>query len=114
MVLELVLRFLIGGLVVSAFAAIAEIFKPKSFAGIFGGAPSVALATLGLTFFSTGGADAATEGRSMMIGALALAVYSLIVGKLLTNGRVGALISASASYLAWAAIAFGVWAVALR
>jgi len=45
----ILLRFLIGGLVVSVFAVISDIVKPKSFAGLFGAAPSVALATIGLT-----------------------------------------------------------------
>jgi len=31
---------------VSAFAVIGDLFKPKSFGGLFGAAPSVALATL--------------------------------------------------------------------
>ena len=42
---QLLLRFLIGGAVVSSFALLGDIVRPKSFAGIFGGAPSVALAT---------------------------------------------------------------------
>ena len=46
---EILIRFLIGGVVVSVFAVIGDILKPKSFAGLFGAAPSVALATLGLT-----------------------------------------------------------------
>ena len=37
---DLILRFLIGGVVVSAFAALGDMVKPKSFAGLFGAAPS--------------------------------------------------------------------------
>lgn len=44
---EYIVRFLVGGLVVSSFAVLGEIFRPKSFAGIFGAAPSIALATFG-------------------------------------------------------------------
>ncbi len=51
---EIILRFLIGGAVVSAFALLGDLFKPKSFAGLFGAAPSVALATLGLTVTDMG------------------------------------------------------------
>lgn len=51
---ELVLRFVIGGLAVSAFAALGDVLKPKSFAGLFGAAPSIALATLGLTMHTYG------------------------------------------------------------
>jgi len=45
--LEYVLRFLAGGIAVSAFAALGDTLRPKSFAGLFGAAPSIALATLG-------------------------------------------------------------------
>jgi hypothetical protein len=47
-------RFLIGGVVVSAFSALGDILKPKSLAGLFGAAPSVALATLALTIATDG------------------------------------------------------------
>jgi hypothetical protein len=43
---EYVVRFLVGGAVVSAFAMLGDVLRPKSFAGLFGAAPSVALATL--------------------------------------------------------------------
>jgi hypothetical protein len=44
---EYVIRFLVGAAVVSAFAMLGDLLRPKSFAGLFGTAPSVALATLG-------------------------------------------------------------------
>ena len=72
-ILEYVIRFLVGGVVVSAFALLGDILRPKSFAGLFGAAPSVALATLSLTLFKEGGQYAAMEGRSMIIGSVALA-----------------------------------------
>ena len=68
---QILVRFLVGGAVVSAFALIGDLLKPKSFAGLFGAAPSVALATLGLTVASEGASYAATEARSMMAGAVA-------------------------------------------
>jgi hypothetical protein len=40
-----VVRFLVGGILVSAFAMLGDILRPKSFAGLFGAAPSVALST---------------------------------------------------------------------
>ena len=55
---------------VSAFAILGDVLRPKSFAGLFGAAPSVALATLSLALFKQGGIYV-SEGRSMMIGALA-------------------------------------------
>lgn len=51
-------RFLIGGLVVSGFATVGGLFKPTSFAGLFGAAPSVALATLALAISKDGKAFA--------------------------------------------------------
>ena len=43
---EYILRFIVGGAIVSAFATLGDMLKPKSFAGLLGAAPSVALATL--------------------------------------------------------------------
>ena len=63
---QLVIRFLMGGIIVSLFAALGDVLKPKSFAGLFGAAPSVALATLTLTIFADGRVYAATEARSMI------------------------------------------------
>jgi hypothetical protein len=37
---ESLVRFLAGGTVVSAFAMLGDILRPKSFAGLFGAAPS--------------------------------------------------------------------------
>lgn len=49
--MEHVICFLAGGLVVLAFAVMGDILLPKSFAGLFGAAPSVVLVTLGLTLW---------------------------------------------------------------
>lgn len=51
---DLVVRFLIGGAVVSVFSVLSDLFKPKTFAGLFGAAPSVALASLGLNVLHEG------------------------------------------------------------
>jgi hypothetical protein len=72
------LRFFAGGLMVSAFAAVGDVLRPKSFAGLFGAAPSIAIATLLIALFKQGPLYAATEGHSMVLGAAALAAYSLI------------------------------------
>ena len=75
---DLIIRFFAGGLVVSAFAALGDVLKPKSFAGLFAAAPSVALATLGLTILTEGKLYAATEARSMIAGALAFCLYAMV------------------------------------
>jgi hypothetical protein len=52
--LEFVYRFLLCGLIVSTFSVIADVVKSKGFAGLFGAATSVALATLALTLLNAG------------------------------------------------------------
>ena len=64
---ETLIRFMIGGIFVSVFAVLSDILKPKSFAGLFGAAPSIALATLILTTHSRGRYFAAAEARSMKL-----------------------------------------------
>jgi hypothetical protein len=56
--LEYALRFLVGGIAVSAFAALGDTLRPKSFAGLFGAAPSIALATLLITLSQKDAASA--------------------------------------------------------
>src|SRR5258705_12404171 len=70
--LEYGLRFLAGGIAVSAFAALSDTLRPKSFAGLFGAAPSIALATILITLSQKGAPFAAVEGRSMSMGAFRL------------------------------------------
>lgn len=79
--------FVIGGMIVSLFAVLGDLFKPQSFAGLFRAAPSVAIATLGLTNAKHGGAYAAIQGRSMLIGAAALFAYSQITSWLLMRPK---------------------------
>ena len=79
---ELLVRFHIGGLVVSSFAVLGDMLKPKSFAGLFGAAPSVALASLGLAVMQHRTAYAGNEAKSMMLGSVAFIVYAAIVSRL--------------------------------
>ena len=53
--LEYLLRFIAGGIAVSLFAAFGDAVRPKSFAGLFGAAPSIALATILITLSQKGG-----------------------------------------------------------
>jgi hypothetical protein len=111
---ELLLRFIIGGVVVSIFSLIGTVLLPKSFAGLFGAAPSVALATLALTFHKDGHSYAALEGRSMILGAVAMAAYAWLTGRLLFSARYKTLVVMSASLLVWLMVALGSWAILLR
>ena len=79
------LRFVVGGVVVSAFSMLGDILRPKSFAGLFGAAPSVALATLGIAVNQHGVDYTAQQSWAMTAGAIALAVYSIFVCHLLSR-----------------------------
>jgi uncharacterized membrane protein (GlpM family) len=104
--METLVRFIIGGLFVSAFAVLGDVLKPKSFAGLFGAAPSVALATLILTIYSRGPGFAAAEARSMIFGAIAFFVYACAVCRIILRFRLPASIVASTSICIWLAVAF--------
>jgi hypothetical protein len=84
-----------------------DVLRPKSFAGLFGAAPSVALATLSIAIATKGADYAAIQARAMMIGAIALALYSVLVCQLLMRGHVRALPATLLSLPIWLAIAFG-------
>jgi Protein of unknown function (DUF3147) len=99
------IRFLAVGVVVSLFAIVGDVLRPKSFAGLFGAAPSIALATLILAFWKHGGAYVATEGRSMILGAVALGVYSFLVCELLFRVRCSALTATLMAAAAWLVVA---------
>jgi hypothetical protein len=111
---EAIVRFLIGGIIVSAFAIMGSLFKPKTFAGLFGAAPSVALATLTYTVTKNGSSYAATEGRSMIAGAMAFFLYSSCVVYLLVRCRVPVLTAMLSSVAIWFCAAFGLWFAFLK
>jgi hypothetical protein len=111
---EALIRFLIGGLVVSAFATVGGLFKPTSFAGLFGAAPSVALATLALAISKDGKAFAATECRSMIAGAAGLCLYSILVSQLLARFRLSALMATLSAMPLWFLTVFILWRLFLR
>ena len=106
---EIVVRFLLGSLIVSAFAVLGNVFKPKTFAGLFGAAPSVALATLTLTVLKNGKSYAGIEARSMLAGAVALCCYCCAVVFLLTRWNVPALSATISSIAIWFCVAFALW-----
>jgi hypothetical protein len=104
---EAVIRFIVGGLFVSAFAVLADILKPKSFAGLFGAAPSIALATLIITIANQGASYAALEARSMIGGALGFCIYAYSVAKLMAPATYSSKVVTSASLVVWFIIVLG-------
>jgi len=110
---DLILRFIIGGSIVSLFSLLSDLFKPKTFAGLFGAAPSVALASLVLTALKQTKATAAIEARSMIIGAVALLIYASVVSYLVLRFRLPALWISLSSLLLWLAAAVALWTLIL-
>jgi hypothetical protein len=111
---QIFIRFLVGGLVVSSFAIIGDLLKPKSLAGLFGAAPSVALATLALTVAGEGRLYVAAEARSMIAGAIAFFVYASLVSWILMRGRFAALRITIAAMPVWFGMALAIWAYWLK
>ena len=109
---EYLIRFLLGGLFVSLFSIIGDVVRPKSFAGLFGAAPSVALATLGIAWAQHGASYVGVQATAMIWGAIALACYSIVVCQLLMRAQLGALAATLVALPVWLLVAFGFHAVA--
>ena len=112
--MDWVVRFLVGGTIVSVFALIGDVLKPKGFAGLFGAAPSVALATLGLTIATEGKLYASVEARSMVAGAAAFFLYALACLYVIGMRHFKAAPATVALLSIWVVGAFGLWAAFLR
>jgi hypothetical protein len=111
---DLLLRFVIGGLVVSGFAVLGDLLKPESLGGVFAAAPTIALASIALTMHRRGGAFVAIEARSMIAGALAFFVYASVVSFVLMRFRTRTAATACGLLVVWFGTAAGLWAVWLR
>ena len=112
--IQLLIRFIVGGAVVSLFAALGDAVKPKSFAGLFAAAPSVAMATLGLTIMTEGKVFAAVEARSMIFGAIALFLYATLAIRLVMKYKLDAAPAAILALIVWMTCAMGAWYALLR
>src|ERR1700745_1014281 len=103
------IRFVVGGFVVSAFSLISDLFKPKTFAGLFGAVPSVALASVALTIFKMGRGTAAVEARSMIIGGVGLFVYANTVSYIILRFRASAMRVSLTLLVLWFATGTALW-----
>ncbi len=112
--MDLLLRLLIGGVVVSLFAIMGDVIKPKSLAGITAAAPAVALATVIMTLHKKGLLYTTLELRSMLAGAVAYLVFATLVSFVQMRYKPKALVGAVALLPVWGLVAFGLWAVWLR
>lgn len=98
---EILVRAIAGGVVVSLFALLGDLLKPKTFAGLFGAAPSIALATLVLTVMKEGREYASLEARSMIVGSIAFLLYALVVSQVLLRKKWPVLPVTTFSIVVW-------------
>jgi drug/metabolite transporter (DMT)-like permease len=110
MVLELLAKAVAGGVLVLAFALLAETLSPKRFAGVFAAAPSVALASLAVTVLAKGSTDARIACAGMVAGAIGFVVYCALAPT--SMRRFGTLKGSAAALLGWFAVAAAVLPVA--
>ena len=106
---ELTVRFLVGGVIVSLFAAVAEVCRPKSFAGLFGAAPSVALTTLGIAIAQHGKDYAALEARFMVFGAVGFFIYAAVASWTLMRHKTRALPTTVGLLPLWLGTSLALW-----
>ncbi len=111
-VAEILLKAMAGGLLVLAFAALAETISPKPFAGVFSAAPSVALGGLLVTFGFTGAASLVRPSEGMQVGAVAFAVYCVAAAGLVKV--LGAWWGSAAAIGVWAVVAAAGYSLFLR
>lgn len=101
-VVAVVVRALAGGTLVVLFALIGQTLKPKWCAGIFGAAPSVALASLTVTIVTKGDAKASAAALGMAFGAAGFVAFSSCVRPLMN--RHSAVRASLFATLVWVAV----------
>jgi uncharacterized membrane protein (GlpM family) len=108
----IVAKGLVGGLFVALFALIGESVQPKSFAGLFSAAPSIALASLTIIVLTKGSADAREQTLAMIFGAIAMVMYCVLAAFALE--RFSAIAGSAVPFTAWFAVAGLSYVFALR
>jgi len=104
--LQFALRFVLGGAIVSLFSFVGQLLKPKTFAGIFSAAPSVALGSLALSRLAHGAEHTVAEGRSMALGSVALLVYSAACAESIRASRWPVWLTTGLCWALWLLTAF--------
>lgn len=106
----LALRAVAGGTLVVVFSLIGEVVKPKAFAGLFAAAPSVAVASLGITAAAQGVQRAAVDSTGMVVGAVGMTTCCLVASMVIP--RIGTLKGSAVAWAAWLVAGLGLyWAV---
>jgi hypothetical protein len=74
-IVVLAVKGCLGGALVVTFSLLSEALRPKSFAGLFGAAPSIALGALIVTAVTRSTAVAREQSLAMIVGAAAMILY---------------------------------------
>ncbi len=101
-----------GGLFVVAFALLGHALRPKTFAGLFAAAPSIALASLIVTVIDQGDHDASEAALGMTVGAVGFVAFAALVRPLLA--RMHAVTASAIALSAWLLVAVGGYLAILR
>lgn len=102
---SIIVQALAGGTLVVLFALAGAALKPKRFAGLFSGAPSIAIAGPVVTVVALGDGPAARAGLGMLFGAAGFVAFSATVRPLIV--RTGAVAASVAGCGAWILVAVG-------
>jgi len=106
------LKAIAGGSLVVAFALVSDRLQPKTLAGLFSGAPSVALASLAVTAAAMGAGKAGLAAHSMIAGAAGMVAFCGLA--MVLEQKVGSITASGLAWLAWAVIAVAVYWFFLR
>ncbi|MDB5554344.1 MAG: hypothetical protein JWL86_4328 [Rhizobium sp.] len=86
-----------------------DVLRPKSFAGLFGAALSVALVSLALAFSMHGSGYVSAQVTLMMAGAAALLSFSVVTRQLLGKTALSAMSVTLLAFPVWLIVAFGLY-----
>jgi uncharacterized membrane protein (GlpM family) len=111
-VLVVVVKAGLGGLLVAAFAVVGHVLRPKWFAGLFGAAPSVAVASLAVTVLDKGHHQASLAAYGMLFGSAGFVAFSASARPLLK--RLHAAVATSLGCAVWIVVAVGSYLLAVR
>jgi uncharacterized membrane protein (GlpM family) len=104
MFLELLYRFLVGGVGVSFFAAVGSAFEPKTFAGLFGSAPSIAIVSLAMAFHAHDSEHVRQLATAMLAGSVALFAYGLLCVWVAKSKHIHVLAGSVVAWVGWAIV----------
>jgi uncharacterized membrane protein (GlpM family) len=109
---SVLVKAIAGGSLVVVFAVIGSVLRPRWLAGLFGAAPSIAIAGLVVTVADSSIVQADRAAEGMIVGAIAFVFYAGLARLILNRCR--AVAATALATLSWIAVAVGGYLVVLR